>query len=343
MEIAEYAKEDIASGTDPLKALFTLINQCLKRDADWKEYYVECMGKINGTFEEPKMLNIFAAELEAESSYQTGDPDKAVARLQKLLDKEIKTDKADRGWYLQEMARYKYAQSKSQSNDLQLSAHRLNRFLLSPKFGMQVQKIELIGQKRIERIHSWASNFSSFEELRLTLDEILNDFQFGVRAQNFERAVDRLAFALGFEGQRPDKEWKEGPDNLWAIRDGEYLVIECKNEVELKRSEINKDETGQMNNAIAWFKRNYSGAKSTNLMIIPPKAIGHAGGFSEPVRIMRNANLKQLSANVDAFYREFAKYDFASLSEAKTEEWLNIHHLSVDEILSKYSEEPKQL
>ena len=103
MEIAEYAKEDIASGTDPLKALFTLINQCLKRDADWKEYYVECMGKINGTFEEPKMLNIFAAELEAESSYQTGDPDKAVARLQKLLDKEIKTDKADRGWYLQEM------------------------------------------------------------------------------------------------------------------------------------------------------------------------------------------------------------------------------------------------
>ena len=39
----------------------------------------------------------------------------------------------------------------------------------------------------------------------------------------------------------------------------EYLLVECKSEVHLDRKEIHKDETGQMNNACAWFAKTYKG------------------------------------------------------------------------------------
>jgi replicative superfamily II helicase len=272
LRIADFAKEDIGAGVEPYKALVALMNQCLSRDAGWKEYYTEEMNKVVDQNEPPRMLDVFAAELEAESRYQSGDCNGAVSEVQKLLNDYIKTeDRGDRGWYLQEMARLIYPQSKSKSNELQVSAHKMNRYLLRPKRGMQVQRMELLAQKRVENIIAWIQGFASFEDLQLAIDEILNNFQFGVDADDFEDAVDRLASALGFEGQRPDKEWKEGPDNLWAVRAGEYLLIECKSEVDLKRSEINKTETGQMNNAVAWFRRHYAGAKATHLMIIPAK------------------------------------------------------------------------
>jgi hypothetical protein len=321
-----------------------LINQCLGRDAGWKEYYMEEMNKVVTQNEEPRMLHVFAAELEAETLSQSGDHDGAVATIQKLLNDHIKKeDRNDRGWYLQEMGRYTYPQSKSKSNELQVSAHKMNRYLLRPKHGMQVQRMELLPQKRVENVIAWIQAFASFEELQLAIDEILNNLQFGVDADTFEDALDRLAFALGFQGQRPDKEWKEGPDNLWVVRAGEYLLIECKSEVDLKRSEIGKTETGQMNNAIAWFERHYGGAKAKNIMIIPTKTVGHAAGFNAPVEIMRNANLKKLSQNVENFFREFRQYDLASLSEEKVSELLKIHQLTIDEILSEYSEQPKFL
>ena len=81
--------------------------------------------------------------------------------------------------------------------------------------------------------------------------------EFGVAADSFEAVLDELVRALGFETQRPDKEWKQGPDNLWALRDNQYLLFECKNQVDKTRKEINKNETRQMNNSCAWFKKHY--------------------------------------------------------------------------------------
>ena len=343
LRVADFSKEDIAAGADAWKALVSVINQCLGRDAGWKEYYVEEMNKLVETHEEPRMLKVFSAERNAELRHQAGDHDGAVAEIQKLLNEHIKGDQSDRGWYLQEMARFEYFQSKAKSNELQVNAHKINRYLLRPKHGMEIQRLELVAQKRVEGIIAWIRSFHSFEELQLSLDEILNNFQFGIDADAFEDAVNKLASALGFQGQRPDKEWKEGPDNLWAIRAGEYLLVECKSEVDLRRAEMNKGETGQMNNAIAWFRRYYAGAKAKNIMIIPTRVVGRGAGFNEPVEIMRNPSLKKLSQNIAKFFLEFRQYDLASLSEGKVNELLVIHRLSIDDILKEYSEEPRVL
>lgn len=52
----------------------------------------------------------------------------------------------------------------------------------------------------------------------------------------------------------PDAEWKEGPDNLWCLRDGQYLLFEAKSQVLAGRKEITKDEADQMNRSVAWMR-----------------------------------------------------------------------------------------
>lgn len=341
LEVAELAKDEVEEGVDPYAVLSKLIGQSLKRDSGWKEFYSERMNAITVKPASPKMLDIFAAEQRAEQKFQEGAHNEAAEIVQTIIDKFIPTESnEDRGWYLQEIARYKYPSSKTDANEYQVRAHKLNRLLLRPRTGMAFEKL-VISQKRIANIRTWLCSFENNEAMMLAVENIAAHLEFGVAANEFEDAFNKLGIALGFPAQRPDKEWKEGPDNLWAVRDGEYLVAECKSEVELERKEIHKTETGQMNNACAWFKKNYPGAKATNLLIIPPKVVASAAGFNDSVRIVRRSNLKRLVKNFRTLFTEFKDIDLKDVDDAKLQKLLAAHSLTTDEILTSYAEEPK--
>jgi len=286
-----------------------------------------------------KALDIFQMELDAETAAHEGDPAQAAKSIQGLIDKHI-TDPSDKGWYMQQMARYTYQFSKDQSNRLQVAAHRKNRFLLKPLHGMKVDQI-VVSQQRVANVIAWIRRFENYADLTVALDDVLGRLEFGVKADRFEHAFDDLGRALGFSTQRPDKEWKEGPDNLWALKEGEYLLVECKSEVHLDRKEISKDETGQMNNACAWFAKNYKGAKAKNIMVIPANRLANAAGFNEEVQIMRKTDLNRLTKNVRGFFAEFASSDFKDLSDEKVQSLLDTHHLSVDALLEEYCKPPR--
>jgi replicative superfamily II helicase len=340
VEAAGLAKDDISEGSDPISALRDLINKCLKRDEGWKEFYKEKMDELPFGRMEPKVLHIFAAELQAESKYQLGRSDEAVSITQKVISDWTK-DETEKGWYLQEIARYLYPKSKAESNKHQIAAHSKNRYLLKPKSGMTVTKVTVTSQKRIENMLSWIARYADFEELVISLDEILCNLRFMVDADKFEKAFDDLGKALGFECQRPDKEWGEGPDNLWALRDGEYLLVECKSEAALTRAEVYKEETGQMNNACSWFDQNYVGAKVKRIMIVPTLKLAKGAGFNESVEAMRKDKLGKLVTNVKAFFGEFKILDLKNVSHEKVQELINLHELSVEDILGKYTEKFK--
>jgi hypothetical protein len=340
IEVASLGQEEISENTSPTKILMSLVSQCLRRDEGWKDFYVERMNQISQPRALPKILHIFSAEMKAENKYYEGDCEAAVRILQTIIDTQVEI-LADKAWYLQEMARYIYPASKTRSNELQVAAHKHNRYLLKPKDGMVFSKITIQSQKRIENICNYIKGFGSFDELLLAIEEMLGNLRFGVRADAFEKALNDLAYALGFEGQRPDKEWKAGPDNLWGLRDDEYLLFECKSEVILNRAEISKEESGQMNNAIAWFKNNYPGAKSKRILIIPTRTLSRGAGFNEEVEIMRDHKLKGLASNVKAFFGEFRNADFTNISESRVQSFIDVHALGVSDLLAKYSEKPK--
>ena len=87
LDIAEYAKEDIADGTSARKALVDVISQCLKRDDSWKEFYIERMNELKPSAGDLPMLEIFEAEMAAETEYQQGNYDQAATVIQDLADR----------------------------------------------------------------------------------------------------------------------------------------------------------------------------------------------------------------------------------------------------------------
>jgi replicative superfamily II helicase len=342
LEIAKMAEEDLAKGRTALDVLIDTIQQCLKRDESWKDYYSDKMESVTSTIRSADALEIFEMELKAEKEFQDGSPEKARELIQKLIDHYV-TDDSERGWYLQEIARFLDVHSPIESNKMQVQAHRKNRYLLRPREGMQIDRLTIVSDKRVSKIISSLRGFGDFSELRMAIDELLSRLAFGMGAERFEHAFHDLGVMLGFACQRPDKEWKEGPDNLWGVEDGHYFVIECKSEVDLKRAEINKSESGQMNNACAWFARNYDGAQSTNIMIVPTRKISKAAGFNQPVRTMRAKELSNLNRAIKEFFYEFRAINFDDILPSKVQELLNSHNLDVNSLRFKYSVETSAL
>jgi replicative superfamily II helicase len=341
-QIAEYAVDEIkAKGKDPIQGLTELLNQSLLRDDGWKDFYIEKMDEMEEGADTKKVLELLKVEKEAEQKYKNGDALGAVTILQKLIASPLVTNESEKGWYLQESARYMFSEDPEKANELQRQAHSLNNFLLKPERGMVIKKINLIGQKRIENIKTWLKLQGDFQEVVLKLNEILGNLSFGVKADKFENALHELSSALGFIGERPDKQWKEGPDNLWTVRDNEYILFECKNEVKVTRVEINKDETKQMNNSIAWFKKQYGEVTVKNILIINANSFAKGAVLSKEVELMKEKHLKKLVKNVRAFFNEFKELDFSNLSDKKIQEYLTTHKLTVDDMKAEYSEKVK--
>lgn len=345
LAIADYAREELvtsAGAKAPKDVLVGLVRQSLGRDDGWKEYYTERMNELAADPTPARLADVFASEHKAERLYEAGDADGAISVLQQLLDGKQVTSPSDRGWYLQEMARYRYLTSRADANTLQAAAHRANRYLLKPSEGAPVSRLEPIPQRRAERILAFVRQFADHQLLMATINEIVGALRFGTRAEPFERAFHELGEVLGFACERPDKEWKAGPDNLWALRDGEYLLVECKSEVLVTRAEIAKHETGQLNNASAWFARNYPGAAVTRVLVIPARQLGEAAGFTDETLLLRERNLKSLTRNVRGFFGAFKSLDLRDISEAKVQELLEQHHLRATDFQDFYYEKPKE-
>ena len=342
-DIATMAKQEIEENDKkPIEVLRNLINQCLRRDADWKAFYVEQMDQIVPSSTDDTILQIYAAELRAEEAYIAGDHTDATNILQTLINEASIESDDDKGWYLQEMARYGWRTNRDESERLQIAAHRKNRMLLKPPSGVTIARLEIISHGRTERIIEWIRNYENYPELNANITDILSSLVFGMKADKFENALNKLSRALGFVGERPDKEWKEGPDNLWALDDTHYLLWECKNEVDITRSEINRRETEQMNRSNAWFDRHYHGYNVKRLIIHPSHQVQSAAAFThDDVEIMREAELRQFVKSIREFFKSFESMNFRDLSIRQIHQLIIIHKLSIPDLLSVYSKKPR--
>ncbi len=253
----------------------------------------------------------------------------------------LETD--EKGWYLQEQARYNYIANRVESNSLQIAAHKRNRLLLKPPTGVTVTRLSVVSQGRTERVRKWVSDHASYDDLNVNVTDILGRLVFGAKAEKFEAALNELCRALGFVGERPDSEWKEGPDNLWALDDSQYILFECKSEVDITRAEVNKREAEQMNRSSAWFDKHYMGMKVKRLIIHPAGKIESAAAFTHEVEGVRESDLKRLVKASREFFKSFESQNLKDLSEAHIQTLLDSHHLSVSNLLSKYSRKLKDI
>ena len=195
----------------------------------------------------------------------------------------------------------------------------------------------------MERIAKWVQQFEDYAQLDIALSEILGRLVFGTKADKFEQALNEISLALGFVGERPDKEWKEGSDNLWALDDRQYVLWECKSEVEITRVEINKREAEQMNRHGAWFDKHYPGMDVKRIIVHPGYVVPSAAAFTHEVEVMGETELKRLVKRIQEFFKSFEGLNFQDLSTAHIQKLVVSQGLSIPKLLSGYTKKVKNL
>lgn len=339
LEIAKMVQEEQDEEEKPIKKVISLIKQMLSRDEGWKEYYFNEMDSIETEDENSVIYERLLEEAHIEQLFSNDEYEKAATAMQKFID-NLSADELERGWYLQQLARYTYPIYKEKSIKLQKSAFKCNSQLLKPKIGINYTKVSYINENRLKRIRTFWGKFENYSELKLAVDEILDNLSFGMEADKFEAALKSVGELLGFVSQRPDKEFRKGPDNLWCVANNQYCLFECKSEVEDSRLEINKHEAGQMNNHCAWFEEQY-GAETyvKRYLIIPTKELSYYGDFTHDVKIIRRNRLKILKDNIKKFFKELENYELADITDETLQHLIDLHQLNSLDFETMYSEE----
>lgn len=338
LDIASMAQEETSENENPMQQTHMLIKQMLGRDDGWKEYYVSEMNSINEASTEDTLYEVLVDEARIEKLYSDEEYDKAASEMQKFIDKYT-LDVYEKGWYLQELARYKYTVQREESIKIQKTAFKLNAQLLKPKTGIEYTKASYLHESRLKRVKEYIGKYENFTELTLAIDEILDALSFGVEADRFEAALKSLGELLGFVSQRPDMEVRKGPDNLWCGSNNEYCFFECKSEVEETRSEINKHEAGQMNSHCGWFEEQYSGITPLGrFLIICTKELSYYADFTHEVRIIRRGKLRDLKTNVKSFIRELKPYSLNEITDEKLQGLIDLYKLNMVNLVNDYSE-----
>lgn len=338
LEIAKMAQEEQTSEDSPMKTVISLIKQMLSRDEGWKEYYIDEMDSIDNIVNNSTIYEKLLEESRIEKLYCMGEFEKASDAMQRFID-NISEDELERGWYLQQLARYTYQISKENSIKLQKAAFKNNSQLLKPKAGIDYTKVSYIHENRMKRMHAFLKKYGSYSELSLAVDVILDNLSFGMEAEKFENALKLIGELLGFISQRPDKEYRKGPDNLWCGANNEYCLFECKSEVEETRGEISKHEAGQMNNHCAWFEEQYGTEVFVErFLIIPTKNLSYYADFTHEVRIIQRGKLKVLKENIKKFIKELKPYELSEITDETLQRLINLHKLNMSDFEDTYSE-----
>ena len=339
LQMAEWVKEGSAEVT--FSDLKSLMNQCLKRDPEWKKFYEGEMDSINVDEEDrEEELKILSLEQKADNLFLRERYDDAKKVIQSIMDKTQCND-SERGWYLQKMAHCIYFGSKIESQKLQREAFEKNVELLKPMTGISYKKIENINLNRTQNIIKYIQKFQSYEELMLEINTLAERLSFGTEADIFEKNIEEIGKALGYVSQRPDKTIRKGPDNLWGIGNNTFVMFECKSEVSQERREIYKLEAGQMNNHCGWFEKEYLDATVYRIMIIPTLHLAYDADFTHDVKIMRKNKMQLFRKNILSFFKEFKEYDIMSLEDKFIHDCLEIHDLDNESIVTKYVEDVK--
>lgn len=333
------SQKEFNNNENLIEPILSTINQMLERDDGWKEYYISKMNSIKDTIKQSNIYEQLSEELIIEKLYNNQEYEKSCDLMQKFIDK-WNLDDLDKGWFLQKLARYTYNINKEKSIAIQKKAFRINSQLLKPLTGIEYTKISYIHESKLNKIRKFISSYKNYIELSLEINSILDNLTFGISAEKFENALKLVGELLGFKSQRPDKEIRKGPDNLWCGSNNEYMFFECKSEVDSKRISISKTEAGQMNNHCAWFEEEYgSQIKPHRFMIIPTKTLSYEGNFTHEIRIIRKNGLKKLKDNIKNFITELKPYEISEISDETLQKLLDIHHLNVLDFDNIYSEQ----
>jgi Helicase C-terminal domain len=295
--------------TPSIDDIKNVILQCLARDPDW----VKVSKKVLVSLKADGELRFDSAKLALRAAFdcarrnQHGD---ALAMLDKVID--VTNDEQVKAWLLSRKAALEHPMDAAAAQKTIGAAHKLEPAVTKPMHGTTYKQLTpAAGQQAASLIANHRARFMDATAMKLFADALCSDLQFKPGISDvFEAAVNDLAWFLGISGQRPEKQYKEGPDNLWALAGGDFLVIECKNGVTAD-SGIAKKDAGQLGQSVEWFKARYAASTCVPVMIHPERTLGQAASGVAGMRVIDPAGLEKLRSNMRPFAKQLVDPDVA--------------------------------
>ncbi|WP_431651466.1 DEAD/DEAH box helicase [Enterobacter roggenkampii] len=298
IELSEQIAQQLTSPSPD--EIIQVMDYCLSRNEQWIAASKGVLSKL--TYQQPLNENNFNNMLFKAFSLASRNSYPAACRIIEDYCNSC-SDKKLKGYAKQILAEYTNFYDPSESQKILKSANELNQRLLKPIQGIQFNKIDQELQVQPLKLNNYVQErYNSSNNLLIHLNSILDDLQFKPSSSNrFEAAIYEIGKLIGYESERPEEKYKEGPDNLWAINKGEYLVIECKNEA--TNETISKYYCNQLNGSGIWFKNNYDHfSKMTPILIHPSINIESAASLEPNSRIMDAEKLSYFKSNIQSFF-----------------------------------------
>jgi replicative superfamily II helicase len=301
---------------DSLNVIKETADFCLTQNSSWLKYHSQALSDIQDELDHSKTQRLELAEIERLSlaefrkrNYRAS----ADVVLEKIIKKPELSQK-EKAWYYQFSAQLVYLGDKSLSNDLQSKAANESGNLFHPFSGHVYKKI--IGKdKQSSLVIRQLAEFSRPQDIIIHVNSIISDLQYkrDVKAKNFERSLFELGSFLGFTCQMPEKEFGDGPDGLWVLTDGHFLILEAKSST--IHANISKSDAEQLLSSETWFKNRYGEAASYYTVTLQSNRTKERNvSINEFMRVLDQEALELLHNNL----RQFAAALQSTHSEGHT-------------------------
>ncbi len=175
-------------------------------------------------------------------------PIEAANNLRQAINKSGVTDK-EKAWYLQRVANYMFEVNPGEALQIQRAAYEKNNLMFCPP-GVVRRPIMASKFDSQAIVLAWFKEFENPNGAIAAIQDLRTRLSYSSSPESFEQAILELAQLLGAQGIRPEKEFGEGPDDLW-LWPSVSLVIEAKNENE---KTLHKKDAGQLLLSLQWFK-----------------------------------------------------------------------------------------
>lgn len=298
----EIVRRSKAEAAAPRTKLADLMRKCVNRDPAWKKYHAKQMLNLVQPAQDPLKLEIASVEREASLRFRAGEGTEASDLVRSKLDPDKFAADSDKGWFLQVAATYRHPDDPIRAQEMQKRAYTWNRLLFRPVAGVRYNRVIEKTGIQAQNVLAWVRKHTDPNAITVSMEAIINRLVFGIHHLRFEEAWAELGTVLGFQSERPEEELGLGPDNLWAMPEGQYLLTEVKNEVKPDRTRVYQSETEQMANSANWFAEEYGkGTPVTLLMVHRVELLADSAFPPEGTKVMTPPKLDKLHERLRGF------------------------------------------
>ncbi|MFH0990362.1 MAG: DEAD/DEAH box helicase [bacterium] len=331
MDLASLARDE--SPQDPSKAVVSMINQCLKRDEDWKQYYEEKVRSVkppHGKTEDAR-LELASAERKAFHLADSNNAREAVKTLRTTIN-NFELDDSDKGWYLQRVANYMLDANPEEYLEIQQAAYLKNNSVLCPP-SVTIRPPSPSTSDIHSTIIHWLKQFGNPNGAIAAIQDIRARLSYDGSPETLEQALSDLGRLVGALTFRPEKEYGKGPDDLWLWPSTSF-VIEAKNQ---NHESLHKKDAGQLHQSLQWFSENYKTRNGQPIVVAKVALADRNAEFPPDTRVLLPAKMVDLLNNIEDFYQAIIGDLPSSLDPKRIIQQLPHFNLEPDQFVGKYT------